>query len=381
MTIESEWEELESDRLKYCYINLLLQEHIRKIKIRLRNDFFSHDKEKAKIMVANVQSILNSYLNDVLNQYQLTETDLEIKVKANYTNKDCAALIYLSIIDLHNFIYAHFYELLDKKQKVPFYASVVNENSFVASAKKILKLLKDIDMDPALYSYIEFTLEKVLKINTGYRITYLELSYFKQFLKNFSRYLHKNKFHPVSESQIINFLLAHNFNDYLFCEHLEELYKNELLDYNDAVNMKVYLTRKKTEIQQINIFTKEKLIPDGNDIIKIILKWIDCELEYVKSLETVPKNSSVQLNHQIQLNTNMKVSELAFLFKFLHDKKKVQPTSIVELAKWIRNSFQTDRNTSFSIQNIKNNMYNPTEKTLEAMKELGIDLFNEVKNK
>ena len=41
VTIESEWQELENDRLKYCYINLILQEHIRKIKIKLRSDFFS----------------------------------------------------------------------------------------------------------------------------------------------------------------------------------------------------------------------------------------------------------------------------------------------------------------------------------------------------
>lgn len=381
ITIESDWEELESNRLKYCYTNLVLQEHKRKIKIKLRNDFFNTNKEEAKSSVATVQSILNSYLNDVLDQYNLKESDLKIKVKKTYTNKDCAALIYLSIIDLHNFIYSHFYDLMDKKQTVPFYASVVNENSFVSSAKKILKLLKNVEMDKILYSYIDDKLEKVLNLNVNSRITYKELSYFNQFLRSFARYMEKSKFYLITEDQIIHFLLAHNFNDYLFCEFLEKRIRTDLTDNHDIQEMKMVLIRKKTEYKQINVCSEQKLYPQAKSILLLLLNWIENELEYINSLEKTENRDILLPPNQIQLNTTMKVSELAYLFKFLHDKNKIQANSINDLAKWIQISFKTSKNKTISIQNLKNNIYNPSSGAIESMKELGINLMNESKIK
>ena len=380
VTVESEWEELENDRLKYCYINLILHEHIRKIKIKLRSDFFSTKKEEARRLVAAVQSILKSYLNDILDQYKLKESDLQIKVKKNYSDKDCAALIYLSIIDLHNFIFNHFYELMDQKQIVPFYASVANENEFVSSAKKILKSLKKIDMDEALYSFVQDKLEKVLNINVSSRITYKEISYFNHFLKSFSRYLEKNKYYPITEDQIIYFLIGHNFNDFIFCDYLEKRIKSELMDYDNFHDMKMLLIRKKTELNQITTITNEKLVPDREDVLSLILKWIDIELDYVNTIEENNKDPyQDQTPNHVQLVANMKVSELTLLIKTLYEKDHIKSSSINELASWMQVAFRTQKNEPLSIQNIRNNFYDPSPRAMEKVKEIGIQIMNEFK--
>lgn len=376
---QSEWSELESDRLKYCYFHHQLQEIVRKTKANLRTDVFNATPEEACSLIQGVQRLLLSYLQDIVNQYDLKEENLIISVKQKYSNQDCAALIYLSIVDILNFIFQHFNLYLDVHLVVPFFSKVANQNEFVSRSRQILKNLKQLEIDKPLVDIISDQLEKVLKIDLKSRITYSELNYFKNFLSTFHRFLERKGSKPLSKDQIVRFLISFNFNDFLFFEYLIEWYKNELLDCDTFDDMELYLLRKQSELKQIVSNSREALIQSQANLILILNDWIDVELSYVlKMKETNALKPTTSNPDQIQLTTNMTVSELTLLFKILETKKHVQANTTNEMAKWLRQSFKNQKSEAFSLQNIRNNVYNFNPTAKERIKGICIDILNEV---
>lgn len=377
----TDWSEIEKDRLKYCYFNHHLNEIVRKTKSNLRADVFKSNEKDGKSLIEGIQRLLLSYLNDLVNQYELKESDLTIEVKPNYTNKDCAALIYLSIVDVLNFLYSHFPEKIDLNQVVPFYSKVANQNDFVSTSKSILKQLKAFEIDEKLFSIISDQLEKVLNLDVQTRITYKELDYFKNFLKSFSRLLQKNDTNEEAKEAITRFLIAFNFNDFLYVEHLINDIRISLKTCDTIDEMEFYLLRKQTELKQINPLTKERLVPSHDDLITSLNEWMINEASYIGRMKQSENdnttNESVEI---IQLTSNINIAELTLLIKMLHDKNYIQSNSRNELSRWIKQSFKNEKNQEFSYQNIRNNMYNILPQSKDRVKNINIDLLNELKS-
>ncbi len=218
-----------------------------------------------------------------------------------------------------------------------------------------------------------------MKIDLKSRITYSELNYFKNFLSTFHRFLERKGSKPLSKDQIVRFLISFNFNDFLFFEYLIEWYKNELLDCDTFDDMELYLLRKQSELKQIVSNSREALIQSQANLILILNDWIDVELSYVlKMKETNALKPTTSNPDQIQLTTNMTVSELTLLFKILETKKHVQANTTNEMAKWLRQSFKNQKSEAFSLQNIRNNVYNFNPTAKERIKGICIDILNEV---
>src|SRR5699024_4979491 len=113
VAFDAEWEEMPEDRLRYCYLNTLLLEmevqHINAI----RQFTIIHNDEKLKTGIAKLQRVLNSYLTELIEKHNLKSSDLKVKVKNKYSEKDCAVLIYKSIVVVLDFISTTFYEYID----------------------------------------------------------------------------------------------------------------------------------------------------------------------------------------------------------------------------------------------------------------------------
>jgi hypothetical protein len=375
--LTTEWNNLENDRQKYCYFNHQLQEIVRKTKSNLRNDVFNSKEEKGKELIQGIQKLLLSYLQDLVYLYELKENDLILKVKSVYTNKDCASLIYLSIVDLLNFIYSHFPDKMDHKQVVPFYAKVANQHEFVSTSKQILKILNTVDIDDQLLDTISDQLEKVLNLNVETRITYEELNYFRGFLKSFLRLLEKNKDNIHIEDAINRFLIGYNFNDYLYFEYLTNKFHHEIINCENIQDMEFFLLKKQKEFNQIVLLSNEKLIPHQDDLMQSLGEWISNEAEYVSQMFS--KNYFVKQENQpntIELTSKINLAELTLLFKLMEEKDYIQAKSRNELSRWIVQSFRNEKGEHYSFQNIKNNMYNVLPKSKERLKEISISIVN-----
>lgn len=377
----SDWTELDFDRLKYCYYNHQLKMIAKKTKARLRADVFKSEPNEAKKLIQDLQRYLLSYLFDVVQGHDLKEADLIIHVKQSYTNRDCGALIYLSLVDILNFMFTHFKELMDESLVVPFFSKVLNQNEFVSTSKKITKHLEQIQMDKKLRACISDQLEKVLKLNLETRITYGEINYFTFFLKSFQKMLDRlDKDEPQVDS-IIRFLIAFNFNDYQFIDFVVGHYRRELHQLDSYEEMELYLYHQQTELKQIGIVSSCALVPTQASLHEQLMKAIETELCYLeRKKQAAPILPVAEDSDQIRLTANMTVRELTLMFKILNDKKHITSKSTNEMAKWISQSFKNQKSEGFSVQNIRNHSYSIHPETKERLKHICIDILNEVKS-
>lgn len=379
ISFPSNWNDLEDNRLKYCYFNHQLKEIARKTKSDLRADVFNSSEAQSTELIHGIQTLLLSYLNDLVIKFKLKESDLIIKVKSEYSDKDCASLIHHSIVDILNFIYTHFPDKMDQKQIVPFCANVATQPEFVSTSKRILKMLDTIDIHEKLLETISDQIEKVLNLNLQSAITYKELNYFKKFVISFIRLLEKNYDNSKVEEEINQFLIGFNFNDHAYFGHLVNIFHQQIIECESIEDMEVYLLTKQKEFNQTVHLTRERLMPERDDIINSLNDWIISETEYVSQMinkkYTIKKET---ISNATRLTSKVSLAELSLLFKLLNDKNYIESKSKNELSRWIVQSFKNEKGEPFSYQNIKNNMYNVMPKSKERVKSINFTLINEL---
>lgn len=377
----SEWSKIDFDQLKYCYYNHQLKLIAKRTKARLRTDMFHSEQVDGQKLIRDIQRYILSYLFDVVQLYELKENDLVIRVKQTYTNRDCAALIYLSLVDILNFIFTHFKEYMDECLVVPYYSKVLNQNEYVSTSKSILKYMERVQLDKRLRACITDQLEKILKLNLETRITYTEINYFSSFLRSFSKMLQRLETDENPMDAVIKFLIAFNFNDFHFIDFVVGHFRRELQQLDSYEEMELFLYRQHTELKQIALVSKSALVTTQFSVQEQLMKIIETELQYLeRKKQTCPVEFIQDDGKQIRLTANMTVRELTLMFKILNDKKHITSKSTNEMAKWLSQSFKNNKSEAFSVQNIRNHNYNVLPETKERLKHICIDILNEVKS-
>lgn len=375
IAIDTEWNEIEESRLKYCYINTLLSEmeiqHINEI--RQINIKYSDEDFKSRII--KLQRILHSYLNEITEKSKLKSTDLNIKLRKTYTDKDCAVLTYKSIVEVLDFISTTFYEYIDLNQNIPYYSKLLNQNDFVSKAKLILKKINKIEIDERLRLIIEAELRKVLNFEISKRITYHEFEYFIRLLKCFSKFLEKLKFEDLEQEDLINFLISINFKKQSFFEYCIGTLKQTLKDYEDYDSKEAYLITKKKEYQQLQLHSYQQLNSDDLQLVVKFIEWIDLELDFINTNSKAIQRSQTIIKKS-KLVTAYNAKELGALLKILMDSGVIKPGSVVELSKWIQDSFTNENQHTYSLDSIRNNLYPPTKENFKRLRELAIYILD-----
>lgn len=380
VAFDAEWEEMPEDRLRYCYLNTLLLEmevqHINAI----RQFTIIHNDEKLKSGIAKLQRVLNSYLTELIEKHNLKSSDLEVKVKNKYSEKDCAVLIYKSIVVVLDFISTTFYEYIDPLQNIPYYSKLLNQNNFVTKAKNILSLINKLELDERLKTIIHNELRKVLNLEISKRITYQHFDYYKRYLKYFTRFLEKIKFKELEEEDLIHFLVSINYRKQSFFEYIIEGFIDTFSDFEDLEEKNLFLLTKKKEYQQLQLRAYEQF-NDKEPLLAVkILKWIDIELDYNQiKIQAIKQEVLVQKLEKIKLVTSLSGKDLAALFRILKDKELIAPETTRGLAKWIQESFTNDSNHEYSQRSLSNSIYQQNPSSLKKIRDLGLYILDATK--
>ena len=104
MIIDADWDEVEKDRLKYCYINRLLQEMEKKHIGIIKQINITQSENQLKSSIIKIQRDLHGNLNEIINEFDLKSSDLDLKIKKVYTDKDCVILVYKSMLEILDYI-------------------------------------------------------------------------------------------------------------------------------------------------------------------------------------------------------------------------------------------------------------------------------------
>ncbi|MCC5922479.1 MAG: hypothetical protein JJT77_01735 [Crocinitomicaceae bacterium] len=373
---EINWTDLEENRLKYGYLNMVLNQIYTEHTKTLRDCSIRMNEIEFNTLVAKLQRILTSYLNELIEKYGLKHNDLKIKIKTRYTAKDHAVLIYRSIVNLMDFIVSTFSEFIDDSQKIPYFSKSLNENDFVNKAKKILKALKEIEVDEIFYFLMEEELEKVLNLHNSERISYKEFGYYNNLLRNLFMYLSRAKLMPIDEQQIIQFLVTINFQNQSFFDYLVNDIINAIHDFDDHEEKHLYLLQKKKEFSQVLLKIDEK----DSQLVKKVIAWIDIELDFwnIYPRKDEGKTTQDESLKQQKLKTRFNSKELSTFYRVVYDLGVIEPESMSSLAQWIQASFVNEQSKDFSVKHIRNNLYNMHPSSANKIRDLAFQIINKI---
>lgn len=377
VALEAEWDEIDKNRLMYGYVNMQLQEMeaehintIRQLALTKPEDFFRKG-------IIKIQRIFNSYLNEIIFEHKFKPSDLQLKIKLNYCKKDCAILVYQSIVRVLDFISATFYDYLDLDQQIPYYSKLLNENHFVGASKKIIKRLKRTNLNDRLTSIISSELNKVLSIDVSKRITYREFDFYNDFLKSFNSFLKKQRYIPIDQEAIIFFLISNNLKKKSFFDFLIDDINHQLYELDNIEEKKAMLINKRKQFQQALLNAELYVNVDKDHLTHKLLKFINIELEYLKEPVVSSKAiSKVEIQDFKKLKTSLNSKEIAIVCRLFKEVGALKEESLSSISKWVPKTLTNSTNKFYSHDSLRNKMYNIDDKSYTKVRSLLLKMYN-----
>src|SRR5690554_2098827 len=375
MAIDADWDDVEENRLKYCYINIVLEDMEKKYISIIREINITQSDEQLKSSIIKLQRELHSNLNEIINTFNLKPSDLKITLKNNYTDKDCAVLIYKSMVEILDFISTTFYEFIDQSKNIPYNSKLLNQNHFVNKTEKILEQLNKIDVEERLKLLIETELRKILNFEISKRITYQEFDDFNRFLKYFSIFLEKLKYEELDQVDLIHFLISISFKKQSFFQYLIHGLKSSLIDLDDYEEKNEFLMEKKKEYLQLKLASFENLSADETPLVLNLLQWINLELKYSKR-KLGSKKQEVQKHVSLKIVTPLSSKKLSAYYLVSKGFGVFNPESMLKFAEWINETNENESGHSYTPDSIRNNFYNLDSTSKEMLRDFAFYILD-----
>src|SRR5690554_6647408 len=379
MVIDADWDEVEENRLKYCYINILLQDMEKQYISIIREINITQSENQLKSSIIKLQRDLHGNLNEIINEFDLKSSDLDLKIKKVYTDKDCVILVYKSMLEILDYITLTFYDFIDQNKDIPYYSKLFNQNDVVSKTEKILKQLNEIEIEERLKLLIEAELRKILDFDISKKITYLEFDEYKRFLKYFTKFLEKHE--AFGQTDLIHFLISISFKKQIFFEYIIHGLKSSIIDLDDYEEKNELLMEKKKEYLQLKLSSFEILRTDESPLVLSLLKWINLELKHNKrKIEAV--KSEVEKQVSAKIVTTLSSKKLGAFYLVSKEFGVFKPESMIKFSEWIHETHENESGHSYTPDSIRNNFYNTDNKSREMLRDFAfyiLDVTNQPK--
>src|SRR5690554_1394702 len=379
MIIDADWDEVEENRLKYCYINILLQDMEKQYISIIREINITQSDEQLKSSIIKLQRDLHGNLNEIINEFDLKSSDLDLKIKKVYTDKDCVILVYKSMFEILDYITLTFYDFIDQNKDIFYYSKLFNQNDVVSKTEQILKQLNEIEIEERLKLLIETELRKILDFDISKKITYLEFDEYKRFLKYFTKFLEKHE--AFGQTDLIHFLISISFKKQIFFEYIIHGLKSTLIKSDGFEERNEFLMTKKKEYLQLKLSSLKPFNADETPLVLDLLQWVNLELKHVKrETQTKTPEAKKQVNEKIV--TTLSSKKLGAFYLVSKDFGIFKPKSMIEFAEWINKTIENESGHSYTPDSLRNNFYNVDSPRKEMLRNFAfyiLDVTNQPK--
>lgn len=380
MSFVSDWSKIENNRLRYCHINHLLSnmeiEHINKIRYISLNK----DDEKSRLKITKLHRLLNSFLNELNTKYELKSSDLVLSIKKEYTIKDCAALIYKSIVKVLDFTYDSYKDYMDLKLKIPFSSKLINNFNFLSKANRLAKKIRRIDLDDSLKGILNEELKKIIEFQSLKSISYKDYEYYTIFFKALSNFFLKKNNTEFNQENIVDFLIFINYKNEAFYEYVIKSIYSAANDCEDNIDKTNYLVNLQKEYHQLDLKVSLYSLDKNHQLVKNLIKWLEIELSHVKSITNTPPIIQVENKISIKkLPLNVSLYVIVIFYRLLYEGGFLKIKTKTDLVKWIHETHTNKGNIDFSKNSISNKMSNPKPQYLRKAELMLLKMLEKLK--
>ncbi len=220
--------------------------------------------------------------------------------------------------------------------------------------KMITKSLPDTEINGPLVNMLEQSIKGLLHSNEESEVTYRQMAYFKNLLKNISSYMSTPK-PPSIYASLTDLLICWNFNELTFmravCNNI-----NTEVEAKESDECRLELLRSfMKQVSQLSEKSGASFNMAEPTVKQMILDWLSLEISYREMKADFPESKTVM--DDLKINTSLSVPALALLTRLFKDAGIYTNSNQTEILKFVSSHFTTQKKLEFSYNHLQSKYY------------------------
>jgi len=318
----------------------------------LLDSLYSKTEEENELLVERHQIIVATLLNLLFNhQHHQSITQ---------DRKQFYQQVAAQLEDIIVFLKNNFARFFNTDLYLPFSLRLREGNELKRQWKMIIKAMPGTESNSRLLQILERHITGVLDLKERTQVTYHQVSYLKNLVKEIFGYFSTTTCQPVYAS-LTELLISWNFNDLVFirevCANIKAEMEKKESDESKLEFLKISY-KQVSQLLEINIIPFYTTLPSGQ---KTILDWIAQELGHIEW--TAVAAESKEINEVGKIQTSLSVPALALFTRLFKDAGIYTNTNQTDILKFVSSHFTTQRQLGVSHASLQNKYYQIEEST------------------
>ncbi|MNS18528.1 hypothetical protein D3C72_502230 [compost metagenome] len=344
-----------------------ISEESKKIQIRLKNEVFSlRKKRQIRLLVRKYHSTL----------IFLLDTIIENQKNDAFQDPDLSAIIDTiinSLDELLSFVETRFSTYLSLDERVPITYLMVSRKELELKLDKLKRKKISNEIHRNVMEIVLAVLYKLVKSDRGYKITYRQILYQKELLKNMDDF---NDFESSLSiySSFDVLLIRLNFNCIDYVNYL-------ISRIMDTINSEATIEERRSKLlwhfkEFSQLYSNEKVMfePSQQNIKDVLNNWFKHEIGYLETgMENSPKAlpdyvSKLRVEAVVEENKIeciLSTDQMGLILRATDESRIIKARSMSQIFKTIVPHLSTPFKKDLSYQSVRSKSYNAEERDKE----------------
>nr|WP_315200670.1 hypothetical protein [uncultured Flavobacterium sp.] len=345
--------------------SILKESH--KIQIQLKNEVFSlRKKRQIRLLVRKYHSTLIFLLDNVI------ENRKNALFQASNLSNIIDAIIN-SLDELLSFVETRFSIYLSLNERVPITYLIISKKELEIKLDKLNRKKIDNDIHRNVMDIVLAALHKLVKSDRGYKVTYRQILYQKELLKNIEN-LADNENNLSIYSLFDVLLIGLNFNCVEYINYLISRIVSSLDSQITAEERKSKLLWHFKEFCQL--YSNEKIMfePSQQNIKDVLSNWFKHEIAYLNTgmelnreskTDSVTKQGSGVAAEENKIECILSTDQMGLILRATDESRVLKAKSMSQIFKTIVPHLSTPFKKDLSYQSVRSKSYNAEERDKE----------------
>lgn len=345
--------------------SILKESH--RIQIQLKNEVFSlRKKRQIRLLVRKYHSTLIFLLDNVIEN---RKNDL---FQASNLSKIIDTIIN-SLDDLLSFVETRFSNYLSLDERVPITYLMVSKKELEIKLDKLDRKKIDNEIHRNVMDIVLTVLYKLVKSDRGYKVTYRQILYQKELLKNIEN-LEDSKENISIYSLFDVLLIGLNFN---YIEYVNYLISRIVISLDSQVTAEERKSKLLWHFKEFcQLYSNEKIMfePSQQNIKGLLSNWFKHEIAYLNmgmelnkesKIDSVTKLGSRVVAEENKIECILSTDQMGLILRATDESRVLKARSMSQIFKTIVPHLSTPFRKDLSYQSVRSKSYNAEERDKE----------------
>jgi hypothetical protein len=333
------------EQVNSCLVTSMeLKESIRS---QLLRDILCSKTEKETELLIEHHQLIVATLQNLLFDYQQHES-ITCNQKLFYQQ------VAIQLEDIIAFLKNSFGRYFNKDLNLPLPVRLREGHEVKCKWKMITKSMAGSEINDPLINMLGQSIKGLLHINEESAVTYRQMAYFKNLLKDISSWLSTPIPLPVYAS-LTELLICWNFNESAFIQAVCNNINTEVEGKESDECRLQYLRSLMKQVSQLTEKSGASFNIDQPTAKQMMLEWLSLEISYWELGADSSESKNVQ--EDVKINTSLTVPVLALLTRLLKDAGIFTNTNQTEILKFVSSHFTTQQKLEVSYNHLQSKYY------------------------